>query len=585
MSFPAPATSKPLVQTPKLAQDSTPDCSARLVVRYPRLLLAGLTLACLLPFVAQPPHVDDPLFIWTAQHIAQVPADFYGFSANWFGTEAPMIINMKNPPLASYYLAVVGSLFGFHAVVLHLAMLAPAVLTVWGVYTLADRLGLDPLLSGCLTLAMPVFLMSATMLMCDVMLLACWTWGIAFWVDGIQRRRLLPQALAALCMALAVLIKYFGIALAPLLLVYALTVRKNVGWWLLWFGVPLATLVGYESWTAHLYGAGLLADAMHYSSEARQANQLLISLETSFVAVLFLGGCLLGVLTYAPRMWNIVWLVGIVVVICLISVAAVSQGWLDPDNLAPDISSPSERTIQVVHVLLMVGAGLTVLVLVVSDLKNQRDALSLMLALWVGGTFIFAGFLNWTVSGRSMLPIAPAVALLVARNLERCSLLRGPRRWRWDYGSLLFGLAVGMLGAWGNYAQASTAYEAAQQIVAKYQKDGTRLWFEGHWGFQYEMQRLGAMPLDYDHLDLAVGDYVAIPSYNTNLWHLSTELATTRESFEIAHRSPVITMRAPLHAGFYAAVIGRFPYIMLGDISPDRYTVYQIRQPLQRKSR
>lgn len=547
-------------------------------VRRPMLLLAALTLACLLPFVAQPPHIDDPLFIWTAEHIAENPLDFYGFSANWFGTEAPMIQNMKNPPLASYYLAIVGSVFGFHTVVMHLAMLLPAVLTVWGVAALADRLHLDPFLSGCLTLAMPVFLMSATMLMCDIMLLACWTWGVAFWVDGIQRRKSAPQAAAALCMALAVVIKYFGVALAPLLLVYALAERKKVGWWILWFAVPLATLVAYEAWTSHQYGAGLLADAAMYSANARAHARSDLNFETSFVAVLFLGGCLIGVLAYAPRLWALPWLVAIIVLICLVSVVSVSRGWLDAESVITTIHGQREQTILVIHVLLMVGAGLTVLALVVSDLKAHRDACSLLLALWVGGTFAFAGFLNWTIAGRSILPMVPAVALLVARGIERTSLLRGPRRWCADYGGVLFGIIVGLLGTWGNYEQSVTAYKAAHEVATKYLNEGNHLWFEGHWGFQFELQRLGAQPLNYEDVDFAKGDFVVIPAYNTNLWELSGGVASTREVIEIPHRAPIATMRGPLYAGFYASVVGRLPYILLGQISPDRYVVHEIRR-------
>ena len=554
------------------------------MVRRPKLLLAALTLACLLPFIAQPPHIDDPLFIWTAEHISQNPLDFYGFSANWFGTEAPMIQNMKNPPFASYYLALVGSVFGFHTVVMHLAMLLPAVLTVWGVAALADRLRIDPLLSGFLTLAMPVFLMSATMLMCDVMLLACWTWGVAFWVDGIQRKKAGPQAAAAACMALAVFIKYFGVALAPLLLVYALAARKKVGWWLVWFAAPVVVLVAYEAWTSHQYGAGLLADAAQYSANARSLARSDLNFETSFVAVLFLGGCLIGVLAFALRIWALPWLVSIIVLICLVSVVSVSQGWLDAEHVITTIHTQRDQTILVVHVLLMVGAGLTVLALVVSDLKAHRDACSLLLALWVGGTFVFAGFLNWTIAGRSILPMVPAVALLVARSIERTSRLRGTLRWRADYGGVAFGIVLGLLGTWGNYEQAVTAYKAAHEVAGKYLKEGSHLWFEGHWGFQYELQRLGAHPLNYEDVDFAKGDFVVIPAYNTNLWDLTGGVASTREVFEIPHRAPIATMRGPLYAGFYAAVVGRLPYILLGQISPDRYVVHEIRKAHRERS-
>jgi len=545
----------------------------RLTVRRPLLLLALVTLACLVPFLAQPLHIDDPLFVWTAQQIVADPLDFYGFSNNWFGTEAPMIANMKNPPLASYYLAVVGGLFGFHAVVLHAAMLLPAVLVVWGVYSLARRVGADPLLSAGVSLALPVFLMSATMLMCDVLLLACWTWSVVLWIDGIDQRRVSSQAAAAVCMALAAMVKYYGVALIPLLLVYALVARRRVGWWMLWGLVPTATLIGYEAWTSHLYGAGLLVDAAQYSFLAQADNAAEPFAEKAFVALLFLGGCLVGVLAYAPRIWSFGWLVGAIVAVCLASVGAVSLDWLEIDGVPTAISQAYEQNILVIHVLVMMAAAVSVLALVLTDAVQQRDRFSLLLGLWVLGTFLFAGFLNWTVNGRSMLPMVPAVAILAARAVERNSRLTGRRRRIADYAPLAFGLIVGLLGAWGNYALASASNEAANQVVARHPDAAGRLWFQGHWGFQYAMERLGAKPFDLDAIDVALGDVIVVPRYNTNTRHFSPTVARLVEEIEIPNPAPVVTMRSQLHAGFYAAVVGRLPYVIWGRIPPDRYMV------------
>ena len=74
------------------------------------LILAAVSLACLLPFVGKAFHIDDPLFIWCARHIQSDPFNFYGFNLNWYGRETSMAAVTQNPPLAAYYLALVGSL-------------------------------------------------------------------------------------------------------------------------------------------------------------------------------------------------------------------------------------------------------------------------------------------------------------------------------------------------------------------------------------------------------------------------------------------------------------------------------------------
>src|ERR1700722_16187910 len=71
-----------------------------------------------------------------------------------------------------------------------------------------------------------------------------------------------------------------------------------------------------------------------------------------------------------------------------------------------------------IQMIFWATSGLGLLELAVTDLWRQRDNRSLLLALWVAGTFVFAAFCNWTVNARSILPLCPAVAILVARRLD-----------------------------------------------------------------------------------------------------------------------------------------------------------------------
>ena len=63
-------------------------------------------------------------------------------------------------------------------------------------------------------------------------------------------------------------------------------------------------------------------------------------------------------------------------------------------------------------------SGLGILFLAASDLRRHKDADSLFLFLWIIGTFIFAGFLNWSVNGRGVLPMFPVIGVLVLRRIE-----------------------------------------------------------------------------------------------------------------------------------------------------------------------
>src|SRR5207244_2873434 len=135
-------------------------------------------IGCLAPFANKAFHMDDPLFLWTARQVKQDPADFFGFRVNWYGSEMPMAEVTKNPPLASYYLALAAVLFGWSEVALHLAMLLPALAVALGTYYLAKDLGTRPLLSALAGILTPVFLVSSTNVMCDTLMLAFWVWAV-----------------------------------------------------------------------------------------------------------------------------------------------------------------------------------------------------------------------------------------------------------------------------------------------------------------------------------------------------------------------------------------------------------------------
>jgi hypothetical protein len=101
--------------------------------------------------------MDDPLFLWAAKHIQSNPANPYDFNVNWYGSEQPMSAVMENPPLASYYLALVGSVFGLTEVAGHLAFLVPALLAAFATFLLARRFCRDAVLAAAIATFTPVF--------------------------------------------------------------------------------------------------------------------------------------------------------------------------------------------------------------------------------------------------------------------------------------------------------------------------------------------------------------------------------------------------------------------------------------------
>ncbi len=278
-------------------------------------------LVCLSPFVSKPFHMDDLTYLWPARQIHQHPLDFYGFTANWYGVEAPMSQMNKNPPLVSYFIALAAVFLGWSEKALHVAFLIPALAVSLGTYFLARPLCTRPHLAALAAVLTPAFLVSSTNVMCDTLMLAFYVWAVALWVNGLARNDSLQMILAVVCISLAALTKYFGISLVPLLLMYSWA--RNRAWdgrfWL--FLVPLIVLIAYDMCTFHLYGTGLLIDAASYSTAASQTSGW--GFPTKLVTGLsFTGGCLAVVAFYAPALWpRKWWRVGILVLLlCIVGI-------------------------------------------------------------------------------------------------------------------------------------------------------------------------------------------------------------------------------------------------------------------------
>ncbi|MDP9113035.1 MAG: glycosyltransferase family 39 protein, partial [Acidobacteriota bacterium] len=466
------------------------------------LILTLLVLACLTPFLGKAFHIDDPLFVWAGKQIARHPGNPYGFIVTWYTEPQQMSDVTQNPPLAAYYIAIAGEILGWSEAALHGAFLLPALAVVLGTYFLARRFTRWPLLAGAATLAAPGFLVSSTTVMCDVTMLALWIFATLFWLEGMERRRPPLLAVSGLLIALCALTKYFGVALIPLLLLYSLARERRVGSWVFYLLLPVAALVGYEYWTKALYGRGLLGGAADYA----QSNNS-VGFYKAVVGLSFAGGCTLPALTFAPLVWSrrALFLGGAAAAI--LGLLVRMDGLNMPSSIAPD-----HRNVLSLQLALFIASGLGALALAFADGRRNRDANSILLLLWVVGTWVFASFVNWTVNARSVLPMIPAVAILLARRLETLGAFAGKLRMAKLVVPLALSAAVALWVTWADASLANSARQAAQYVHDRLSKPAINVSFEGHWGFQYYMQAYGLQPVNFRDFHVGNGDVVVIPS-------------------------------------------------------------------------
>jgi 4-amino-4-deoxy-L-arabinose transferase-like glycosyltransferase len=538
-------------------------------------VLVGATLAALLPFTARAFNVDDSVYLWVARRIQAKPWDFYGFSVNWNGVVQPMHEINKNPPLVSYYIALAARLVGWSEVALHLAFLVPAVAAVLGSYLVARRFCAHPLEAALLGTMTPVFLASSTTLMCDVSMLALFLWALWAWIEGLEENRPALLALSGVLAAACALTKYFGVSLVPLLLAWSLMSGRRAsawGWALL---IPVVVLAAYQWLTWRMYGRGLLLDAAGFAAEGGGLEKPTLAAR-ALVGVLFVGGCCIPALFYAPFLWSRrVLLVAGALCLATALLFGRAEGAVGPIELSelPAATAWATKT----QMLLAAVAGTSLLAVAGADLARYRDRDSALLFMWLGGTFVFASFVNWTNSGRSILPMAPVAGILLVRRIEARLGTAPPRTAAALRLAFLPGLAVALAVTWSDSRWANSIRDAAGTLVANHSSTASPLWFEGHWGFQYYMQLGGARPLDLARDTVQAGELVVIPMNNVELLPVPDGVATVVDRLQYAEPTWIRTMSAPLGAGFYSSLFGPLPYAV-GRASPDRYFVYRAKR-------
>jgi 4-amino-4-deoxy-L-arabinose transferase-like glycosyltransferase len=536
---------------------------------HPYLALTLLVVAALGPFLTKPFNIDDPLFIWVAHQIQAHPGDPYGFDVNWYASMSPMWMQTENPPLASYYIALVAAILGWSELALHSAFLLPALAVILGTYRLARRFCEWPALAASATLFTPVFWVSSTTVMCDVLMLAFWVWAVVLWVEGMEQNSFWQLPGAGLLIALSALTKYYGVCLIPLLAAYSLIDKRRFGRWAACLLIPLAALCAYQWLTRELYGQAMLSKAVGFTSSAREIVHS-SHFASSLTALTFTGGCLAVAIFFAPLLWRVRALMLFAASAILIAVAVYFQNGMLRAN--SPLSGAAQMFAEMQTVFWAVG-GVGVLALAATDILKRRDAHAWLLALWVFGTFLFATFFNWTVNGRSILPMTPVMGILLARRLGETALAG---REIWTRGvavCLAISAALAFFVARSDFLLATAVRQSARETFAKYGGARSVFWYEGHWGFQYYMDLMGAAGLDLKHPALKAGDTVAMPVHNSFIFQPTPEMADVREVIAAQGPRLLTTWSEDVGAGFYSSVPGPMPFAF-GQVPPEKVAVY-----------
>lgn len=360
----------------------------------------------------------------------------------------------------------------------------------------------------------------------------------------------------------------------PLALAYGVARKKGIGLWALYLLIPLALSALFQWHSYRLYGVNLVSSAAEFA-RIQAFSQHQLSVPAMVVTALsYTGGCMASAICFAPLLWNrkslVLWAA---MAVAFAGLLLFMQGFLMPERAEEQV----ELSMLTVFLFgLFVVGGMQIAALAVLDLWKHRDAVSLLLFLWLVGTFIFSAFVNWTVNGRSLLPMAPVVGILVARRwvAMHAGTKESEALWRrfWPV------VPAALIALWvtvGDYQLANASRKAVEKFAMTKGEYSGETYFQGHWGFQYYMEEEGVSPLDFAKTIVRDGDIVILPMNNSSVRGLAPHLTTRIRTIEVPVTAGVATGSPFLGAGFYSHVFGPLPFVV-GPVPTQEFILYLI---------
>ncbi len=528
--------------------------------------LVVVVVVCLLPFLNKKFTLDDPVFLWAAKYLETDFLNPYGFTANWGGILQPAYKHTFHGPFVPYFIFFASKIVGWGETALHASFLLPTIFAVVATFFLARELSPSPAIATLTSFLTPPIMISATTLMGDIWFLAFWVGAICLWVLAEKYQRPVVFLISSVLLALAVTVRFNGLALIPLLGAYSLLHNRRLSLNWLWLIFPMISFLGYQTLFYQQHGSFVFLQSVDYVHSVGSISWA-GGLVKSIIFLVFTGGCLIPVLFFAPLLWHPPTLLRN-------SLIAGLAFWI-----LFLILDPTPAWYVIGQKVLFALTGLGVMVLTISDVYRHRTPDSILLFLWVFGVLFFVGVLNWSLTGRSWVTVAPAIGILVARKLSvpeeikfefsRLKLWQPIKTYAWP---LLPSACIALACVWADYRFAQVNYEMAGQLAKKYQPTRAVVRFFGNWGFQYYLELLGAKAVHISGTQFNTGDILFIPVNNSVTTWPDPGTVRVLETVDCTASSWCSMNNPVVGLGFYSHFFGDLPFAF-GPMPPESYIV------------
>lgn len=492
-------------------------------------------------------HIDDTAYLEIARWIMENPFHPLSGMVNW-GHNAEPIFQLNQPHLYFYLLAGWARLFGFGEIAMHVLQAIFTALCIFLTYQIVEAVNRRSALwlTAFLTLN-PAFVVGQN-LMVDIPLLATW---LAFFYcllypgtfNGLKEWIGTGFLAGAAC-----LIKYQSISLIVIMGVFLLWQRQYRRLWTI--AIPLIILALWSWFNCLDYGE------IHILN--RPVNT--ITTERVFHFSLAWIICLGAIVPYSAAFFyqsgdqsvilkrSVNGALFLIIAITAVMVLGVSLNWI-----------PEKVSTEYLRLLFFVNGALLILGLIrgtgkrgdnISPLiRSQKVVLLLWLISGAGFIIFFAPFM----ATRHVLIVLVPLTLLLADSFP--NLHRGANLTALTLTVLLTIMLGSYDWKWADYYR-----QKAQQINSEL-PEKARVYFSGHWGWQWYAQQNNMIQLESGNPQLQPGDYLVYPK-GISQQHLDPTLKLELIKVYQEHIASWNVFSTGDRALFYSSSHRRIPWIL-----------------------
>jgi hypothetical protein len=541
----------------------------------PAILLSLLLIA---PYLNKAFTIDDPVFLEEARHVLTDPLHPSAFEMVWRFQPERVSQLVPTGPVIAWLLAP--SLFAggseWSAHIIELVMLWVGILAT---VSLARRLGLTetwPAAAGLLVVAMPTVLAMTGTAMPDVPAMTVGVMGIERLAAWREERRWSQAVLAALFLGLAPLTRPH---LLPLIAVGAVflygpqlsigAMRGRLSLLLPLLAALLVTLaVSFITRDPHPGAGNLVGTAINYSETTiTRISGNAIALPIHWMLAMAFG------LPWIALRWR--------EMIRKLSVLITGVSGMVITFVCLAFTDFPSYYLSVIG-----GLGVAVLWDVLADGWCKRDSVQFGLGLWLLIALSAAPYVH--MPAKYLVASAPAAALLLVRELAS---RQGKSPWLIFGVTVSLGISLGLAILRADATLADLGRRMAKELIEPNVAAGRRVWFVGHWGFQWYAEKAGARQVTRTPPYPVPGDFVVVslmcggkevPIPVMEQGHLFVVSVAGNQaphmvlvdSLEDSSPGGRI-MNKWLGVGFYSNLAGYWPWVW-SDSLVDRFSVWRV---------